>query len=154
LAPLSESGGAVELEIAACVKVTFLVEMIANGGVYGGEILQGSRSPEAQHCPLSSSKWPLLVVWKQTTARQWVRILSAVILPTAGFLSVRIADDLHRGTTRSEFVGHDDMRPAIAFHCFSEKFQCRFAISALRDKTLNHLTFVITSPSRSTPLQG
>jgi len=38
--------------------VTFLVEMIANGGVNGDELLQTPHSAKAQHRPFSSSKRP------------------------------------------------------------------------------------------------
>jgi len=56
LAPLSESGGAVLLEIGPAVEMTFLVEIVVDRGVDGDELLQTSRSPEARHHPLSSSK--------------------------------------------------------------------------------------------------
>jgi len=45
----------------------------------GDEFLQGSRSSEAEHGSLSSSKWQ-------------VRILSSIVKPAAGFLSVGIAE--------------------------------------------------------------
>ena len=38
-APLGEGGGAVELEIVSAVEGTFLIEMIADGGMNGGEFL-------------------------------------------------------------------------------------------------------------------
>jgi hypothetical protein len=56
LTRLSESGGAVKLEVFSAVEVAFLVEMVVNGGVNCDEFLQTSRSSEAQLCPFSSSK--------------------------------------------------------------------------------------------------
>ena len=54
--PLSESGNAVKLEVFSAVEVAFLVEMIVDRRVDGDGFLQCSRSSEAQHRPLSSSK--------------------------------------------------------------------------------------------------
>ena len=56
LAPLGESGGAVGLEIVSAVEGAFLVEMIADGGMNGGEFLQTSHAAEPLHGPFSSSK--------------------------------------------------------------------------------------------------
>jgi hypothetical protein len=56
LTPLGESGGAVALEIIAAVEVAFLVEMVVDERVDGGEFLQTSHPPEAEHCALSSSE--------------------------------------------------------------------------------------------------
>ena len=53
LAPLSESSGAVQLEVCSAVEVAFLVEMIVDRRVDGNEFLQCSRSSEAQHGALS-----------------------------------------------------------------------------------------------------
>jgi len=39
LAPLGESSGTVKLEIVSAVEGTFLIEMIADGGMNGGEFL-------------------------------------------------------------------------------------------------------------------
>jgi hypothetical protein len=63
--------------------MAFLVEMVVHRCVDGDEFLQGSHPPEAKDSPLSSSKW-------------LVEILCPVVLPAAGFLSLGIANDLHR----------------------------------------------------------
>ena len=57
LTPLGESGGAVELENGAGVKVALQVEMVVNGSMNGGEFLQTSHTSKAQHRPFSSPKW-------------------------------------------------------------------------------------------------
>ena len=59
---------------------------------------------------------------------------------------VRVANDFHRRTIGSQFVGHDDMWRTKALHCFSEEFQCCFAVVALDNITFKHLTFVIYGP--------
>lgn len=58
-------------------------------------------------------------------------------------VSCNVANNFHRSAIRSEFVRHDDMWVPVPFHCFPEEFQRRFAISALCNKCLQHLTFVI-----------
>ena len=40
--PLGKSGGAVQLETVSAVEVAFLVEVVMDGGVDGGEFLQTS----------------------------------------------------------------------------------------------------------------
>ncbi len=57
LTPLGKSGGAVELEVVPAVEVAFLIKEIVDGGMDGGEFLQTSHPPEAEHRPFSSSKW-------------------------------------------------------------------------------------------------
>ena len=57
LAPSGESDGSGEFKIISAVESAFLVEMVMEGGVDNGEVLQSSHAPEAQHRPLPSSKW-------------------------------------------------------------------------------------------------
>jgi hypothetical protein len=57
LLPLSQSRGAVQLEFISAGEVMFLVEVVVNGGVNGGELLQTSHPPEADHSPFPSSEW-------------------------------------------------------------------------------------------------
>ncbi len=80
--------------------------MVVYRRMNGGEFLQASHVTKAQHRPLSSSK-------------RLVRILSAVVQPAAGFLLLRIADNLHRNTAAPKFVCDNYMRWPKAFHCFS-----------------------------------
>ena len=56
LAPLCKSGGTIDLEVFAAVEVTFLIEMIVNGGMDGDKFLQTSRLSETLHRSLSSSQ--------------------------------------------------------------------------------------------------
>ena len=103
LTPLGKSGGPVELEIGPAVEMSFLVKMVLDGGVDGNELLQTSHLSEAEHGPFPPSNWQ-------------VRILSPVIQPAANFLSVSVANDLHRSPVRAKFVGYDNLRRAKAFH--------------------------------------
>ncbi|SDK84467.1 Subtilase family protein [Aliiruegeria lutimaris] len=102
-APLSESSGAVLLEVGSGREAALRVEMVENRGVDGCKQLQTSHPSEPLHCSLSSSKWQ-------------VRILRPVVEPATGFLTTDRADLLQRGTIRSEAVSHDDFRPAVALH--------------------------------------
>ncbi len=53
--PLGKSGGAVSLKVVAAVEVAFLVEVVMDGGMNGGEFLQTSHASETQHRSFSSS---------------------------------------------------------------------------------------------------
>ena len=63
------------LKFGSGVEAALLVEVVVDGGVDGGELLQTSHPPEAQHRPLPSSEWQ-------------VRILRPVVEPAAGLLPV------------------------------------------------------------------
>ncbi len=56
LTPLVQGGGAVPLEDGAAGEVTVVVEVVIDGGLYGGEFLQGLDGPELRHCRFSSSE--------------------------------------------------------------------------------------------------
>jgi hypothetical protein len=105
LAPLSESGGAVKLEIVSAVERAFLIEMVVDGGMNSDEFLQTSDAAEPLHGSLPSSK-------------RKVGILSPIVQPAASFLLVGIASFLHRRTEGSQLVGHQNMRAAAPLHLF------------------------------------
>ncbi len=75
LPPFNKRCGAVQLEVLAAVKVTFLIEMVVDGRVNGGELLQTSHSSETLHRSLSSSQWLM-------------GILDPVVEPSAGLLAL------------------------------------------------------------------
>jgi hypothetical protein len=56
LAPLSESGAKVKLEIASAAERALLIEMVVDGGMNCDEFLQASHSAEPFHGSLPSSK--------------------------------------------------------------------------------------------------
>lgn len=58
LAPLMECSGTLLRAILSVDEATFLIEMVANGAVQGGEFLQAVHTPEAAHRPeRPSSPW-------------------------------------------------------------------------------------------------
>ena len=57
LTPLGQRGGAVLLECFAGIEVAFVVEMVLDRGVDGGELLQGLDVSEFRHRPIPSSEW-------------------------------------------------------------------------------------------------
>ena len=57
LTPFSKCDRAVLLEDIATVEVTFLVEVVVDRGMDGGEFLQGFYVPELRHHLLSSAEW-------------------------------------------------------------------------------------------------
>jgi hypothetical protein len=78
-APLGESGGAVQLESRSGSEAALRVEMVADRGMDGGEFLQTSHPPEAQHRPFSSSEWQ-------------VRVLGPIVQPATRFLAMAGTD--------------------------------------------------------------
>ena len=103
LAPLGQSGDAVQFEMLSGIETALRIEEVENRGVDRCELLQTSQSSEAQHRPLSSSKWQM-------------GILCAIVRPAASFLPIRVANYPHRGTVRAEFVGNQCAWPTVAPH--------------------------------------
>lgn len=103
LAPLGESGGAVESEIVSATERALQVAMVVDGGMNGDEFPQTSHAPEPLHGSLSSSEWQ-------------VRILRPIIHPAARFLPVGIAYTLQCRAVGPEFVGDQGIRASIALH--------------------------------------
>jgi len=54
LTPLGKSSGTVELENSARVKVALQIEMVADGGMNGGDFFQTSHAAEPLHGSFSS----------------------------------------------------------------------------------------------------
>ena len=111
--------------------MSFPVEMVVDRGVNGGEFLQSSRSSEPQHGALPPSE-------------RLMGVLGAIVQPAAGFLLVRVADDLHGSAVRSQFVGHDDMRPTKAMQQ-QRAIVCGMASLAVvrRSHTRRHATALV-----------
>ena len=63
--------------------------MVVDRGVNGGEFLQSSRLSEPQHGALPPSE-------------RLMGVLGAIVQPAAGFLLVRVADDLHGSAVRPQ----------------------------------------------------
>jgi hypothetical protein len=78
LAPLSESGGTVQLQTVSAAERALLIEMVVDGSMNCDEFLQTSHAAEPLHGSLRSSK-------------RKVEILSPIVQPSASFLLVGIA---------------------------------------------------------------
>jgi len=63
--------------------VAFLVEVVVDKGMYGGEFLERFRTPEPGHRSLSPPEG-------------LVRVFCPVVQPTPGFLAISNSNQLHR----------------------------------------------------------
>ncbi len=111
-------------------ETAFLVEMVEDGGMDGGEFLQVSHPPEAGHGAFSSSEGQ-------------VGIIGTIVQPAPGLLPIGVSDLLHGGAVGAQLVGDDLFRTTVTFHQFPEEFQCRLAIAALGDQGFEDLALVI-----------
>ena len=84
-------------------EVAFLIEVVVERAVDGGEFLEGLHPSKPLHGPLSSSE-------------RLVRILNPVGEPAAHLLTIGIADLLHGRPIGSMTIGDDSLRPAVALH--------------------------------------
>ena len=97
--------------------------MVENRGVDGGELLERSHAPVAEHRSFSSPKWQ-------------VRILRAIVQPAASFLAICGSDFPQRCAVGSQPVRDDHPRATVLAHRFLEEFQCSFLVTRLGDKAL------------------
>ncbi len=130
MTPLVESGGEYQLEGVSAGQRSFLVEVVVDVGMDGGEFLQTSHAPETLHRAFASSK------------RQ-MRILDAVVEPPARLLFFERAQFYERSLVGSEAICDDLFGATVPLHQFLEEFQCRLLVSTLRDDGLKHFTFLI-----------
>ena len=107
--PLGESGGTVQFEVGTGVEVAFLIEMVENSGLDGGELLQTSHAPEAEHGSLSSSE------------RQ-VRVFGSIVEPAAGLLPICGADFFQGCAVGSQPVRDDHLWTTVLSHRFLRNF--------------------------------
>ena len=83
--PLDHGSRPSDLVVVAADKVTFLVEVIVEGGMDGAKLLQRLHLSEPEHGSLSPSE-------------RLVRVLGQVVRIAADLLAVSDAEFLHRGT--------------------------------------------------------
>jgi hypothetical protein len=83
LTPFSDRGRAVLFEVIAAVEVAILFEVIADGGMGGGEFLHGLYISELRHRCFSSPE-------------RLVGILGPIVEPPATDLRLSITDQFHR----------------------------------------------------------
>jgi hypothetical protein len=79
LTPLSKRGGAIELEVFAAVKMTFLIEMVVDRRMDRCQLLKRLRTPEFRHRSLTSPE-------------RLMRILGPIIEPPPGLLAFGISE--------------------------------------------------------------
>ena len=101
LPPCGQRGGATVLEILPADEAAFLVEVVLDRAMDGGEFLQTSHAPEAEHRPFPSSEW-------------LVGVLSSVVPPTASFTLVDGTQNLERSAVRSQPICHDRLSLAVS----------------------------------------
>jgi len=97
--------------------------------------LKRSHPPEAEHGPLSPSKW-------------LVRVLGAIVGPATGFLLVADAKLTQRRAIGSQTIRHELISGAVPLQCFLEEFQCCFLISRFGHEALENLAFMIDRPPK------
>ena len=87
---------------------------------------------------------------KQTTARQWVRILSSIVEPATSFLLVSVFHNLHRDTARAKLISSQRLRLTVALHSFPKEFRAGLEIAKRR--TLCHSTRLGQRPAPLEPV--
>ena len=105
LTPLGKSGGPGQLEDASAGERSFLVEVVVDGGMDGGEFLQTSHPPETLHGAFPSSE------------RQ-VRILNAIVEPPASSLLFHRSYFSERRLVGSETIRDDLFSTSVSLHQF------------------------------------
>ena len=128
--PLDHGSRPSDLVVVAADEVTFLVEVIVEGGMDGAELLQRFHPSDSEHCPLSPSE-------------RLVRILSLVVYIATDLLPVSDAKLLQRSTVRPQAVGGNRLSAAMALHEFLHELQCSFLIALFSGKGLQNLAFMI-----------
>src|SRR6056297_9733 len=113
--------------------------MVGDGGVDGGELLQTSHAPEAEHRPLPSSE------------RQ-VRVFGPIVEPAAGLLPVLDKEILQSCAVGAQLVRDVALGPTVLLHCFLEEFQSGLLIAGLGDEAFQHLSLVIDGAPKVVPL--
>ena len=130
LTPLGQGGGSGLFENTASVEMAFVVEVVVDRSMDGGEFLQGLDVSEPRHRPFPSSE-------------RLVRVLGPVVEPTTAGPGVRITNHRQRHPIGPKPVRDDRSRPAIAFHRAPRKLKRSPAIPPFRGQDLEHFSFVV-----------
>ena len=91
------------------------IEMVVDLGVNCAELLQRLHALKSLHRPFASSK-------------RLMRILRAIVEPTADLLTIGVADLIHRRRISPKPVGDDAPRPTVFLHDPLERLHCRLAL--------------------------
>jgi hypothetical protein len=101
------------LESGSGVEAAFLIEMVKDRGVNGGELLETSHAMEPLHGSFLSSK-------------RRVQILSLIVELPTGFLANLRADLCQRGTKGAQAIGDHHLGLPMLAHCFLKGFNAAF----------------------------
>jgi hypothetical protein len=110
--------------------VSFLIEMIVDGAVDRGELLECLHPAKPEHRSLSSSE-------------RLMRVFGSVVDSASNLLSISITDLVQSGTVRAQTICHDGAGFAMALHRTLDEFECRSLVFSLAGKEFQHFAFVI-----------
>jgi hypothetical protein len=77
-----------------------------------------------------------------------VWILGSIVEPAPSFLSISVADLLHRRAVGTELVGDENICATMAFHDFLQEFEGYLAITARCNEAFQDVPFVIHWPPK------
>ena len=107
--------------------MSFLIEVVVNGAVHGGEFLECLHPPKSEHCSLSPSK-------------RLVGVLGSIVDSTAHLLFLGVADLLHgRGIER---------KPSVTI---ALGLPCRFMAVLMNFKAAALSLVLLAKDSRTSP---
>lgn len=131
--PCSERGVTAVLVVGSGGEVAFLVEVVVDGAVKGGEFLQGPHAPEAQHRPFSSSE-------------RLMAVLGAVVEPATCLAFADGAETPRRRAAGGQPIHDDGFGWTVPAERFAQEFQCRCLVAGPGQVAFKHLAFVIDGP--------
>ena len=107
-------------------EMAFLIEVVVDRAVHGGELLECLHPPKSLHRPFLSSE-------------RLVGVFRPVVEPAAHLLTTGATDLLHGGAVGSQTVGDDRLRPAMGLHRFLDEFQRGGLVPGLGDVRFKNL---------------
>ncbi len=119
----------VSLKVSRLVSDRHLVEVALDGEVNRGEFLQTSHAPETLHRTFSSLK-------------REVRAFNAIVEPLVRSLFFERPQLAKCSRVGCKTIRHDLFGKTMLLHQFLKEFECCSFVSALRDHSLEHFTFV------------
>ena len=78
-------------------------------------------------------------------------ILRPIVEVATDLLTVAVSNLFHRRAIRAKLIRYDYLRGPIPLHGFPKEPKCRLLITGFRNKTFQHLTFMIDSPPEIVP---
>ena len=137
--PLSKGDSSIDLADIPAGEAALQIEVVVDGGVDGGGLLQTSHATKPMHRPFSSSRWQ-------------VRVLDPVVQPAASCLQVLRSQSWQGVPIRRQVIGDDLLGPTVSAHQSPEEFQRRAFVSTLGDDRFEHLALMIDGAPEVMPL--